>query len=163
LDENGEARKPGGIVISWLFLSDGKDGGGTIMILFIAALLAGAQAPAVAPVHGTAIGPKQDDPRACGAGEGIIVQGGLARDPENDPRATGGALAIGLKQDDPRAAPGGALAIGPKQDDPLVAPGRVRAIGPKQDDPRAPARAGRDGDDKDPHATHRAACRPVRR
>ncbi|MEO5773539.1 MAG: hypothetical protein ABIQ32_05410 [Sphingomicrobium sp.] len=82
------------------------------------------------------------------------------------------AVLIGAQQA-PLVAPGKVLAIGPKQDDPRAlcgAEGSVKtpergiivqgglkargalAIGPKQDDPRAPALA-RAGDDNDPKAS----------
>ncbi|MBV8685409.1 MAG: hypothetical protein JOZ90_01980 [Alphaproteobacteria bacterium] len=91
------------------------------------------------------------DPAGCRTrpSNRIIVQGGVAAiHPENDPQAGTGAVAIGPKQDDPRAigpkqddpASGGhgMVAIGPKQDDPASGGHGMLAIGPKQDDPSPP-------------------------
>ncbi|MFL6734538.1 MAG: hypothetical protein ACJ8EY_07570 [Sphingomicrobium sp.] len=139
-----------------------------IVSLFVALA---AQVNAV-PTTVEAIGPKQDDPRACTADlngkpgsspivvqGGIIVQGGL--------RPQSGAEQIGPKQDDPRSP---AQARPGDDNDPKATggssggtslSGRKLAIGPKQDDPRARAmKVARPGDDTDPQA--KEMCMPAR-
>jgi len=121
-----------------------------------------AQVAIVRPEAAQAIGPKQDDPRACRIGpkqdDSLTVDVGKAGggmgtasppgtyNPETDPHAAGGsgAQAIGPKQDDPRSPNG--LAIGPKQDDPRV-PGlaKVDCYDPETDPQALKAIQGKTG------------------
>ena len=114
-----------------------------VAIMIMAMLAASQEVGTISPGGVEAIGPKQDDPRAMCQPEGTATTGmlspgrvrlstssGVKPGSENDPKAAGGSggmLAIGPKQDDPRAP--GVAAVGsynPETDPQALACGKAR-------------------------------------